>query len=105
MEHADETPAEPNHIPLMVSQFLTEGVMRERLAELGHRSEFGCELVGLKQDEDGVTARLASKAAKETVGYATSSSPMAAAASCAMRSTSAFPARPSAFVPSSPTSH
>jgi len=35
MEHEDATPAEPYHIPLMVPQFLTEGVMRERLAEIG----------------------------------------------------------------------
>ena len=62
MAHEDPTPAEPYHLPLMVPQFLTEGVMRERLAELGHRPEFGCELVGLEQDEDGVTARLVSGA-------------------------------------------
>ena len=46
------TPAEPYHIALMVPQFLTEAVMRERLLELGHRVEFGCELVGLDQDRD-----------------------------------------------------
>ena len=50
IEHEDATPAEPYHIPLMVPQFLTEGVMRERLAELGHRVEFGCELVRFEQD-------------------------------------------------------
>ncbi|MBB4507658.1 2-polyprenyl-6-methoxyphenol hydroxylase-like FAD-dependent oxidoreductase [Rhizobium leguminosarum] len=31
----EPTPAEPYHLPLMVPQFLTEGVMRERLLELG----------------------------------------------------------------------
>jgi 2-polyprenyl-6-methoxyphenol hydroxylase-like FAD-dependent oxidoreductase len=66
-ERTDPTPAEPFHIPLMVPQFLTEGVMRERLAELGHRPEFGCELVGLKQNEDSVTARLAGKAGEEVI--------------------------------------
>jgi 2-polyprenyl-6-methoxyphenol hydroxylase-like FAD-dependent oxidoreductase len=45
IEHEDPTPAEPYHIPLLVPQFLTEGVMRERLAEMGHKPEYGCELV------------------------------------------------------------
>jgi 2-polyprenyl-6-methoxyphenol hydroxylase-like FAD-dependent oxidoreductase len=67
MEHQDPTPAEPYHITLMVPQFLTERVMRERLVELGHRPEFGCELVGLEQDRDGVTARLAGKVREETI--------------------------------------
>src|ERR1700751_6076350 len=67
VEHADPTPAEPYHVALMVPQFLTEGVMRERLIELGHEVEFGCELVGLEHDEDGVTARLAGKAGQEVV--------------------------------------
>jgi 2-polyprenyl-6-methoxyphenol hydroxylase-like FAD-dependent oxidoreductase len=65
IEHQASTPAEPYHIPLMVPQFLTERVMRERLLELGHRVEFGRELVALEQDEDGVTARLAGKAGEE----------------------------------------
>jgi 2-polyprenyl-6-methoxyphenol hydroxylase-like FAD-dependent oxidoreductase len=67
MERVDPTPAEPYHVALMVPQFLTEGVMRERLIELGHEVEFGCELVGLEHDEDGVTARLAGKAGQEVV--------------------------------------
>ncbi|HTO62991.1 MAG TPA: FAD-dependent oxidoreductase [Bradyrhizobium sp.] len=67
IEHVEPTPAEPYHIPLMVPQFLTERVMRERLVELGHHVEFGCELTGLEQDQDGVTARLARKAGDETV--------------------------------------
>ncbi|MBZ8133144.1 FAD-dependent oxidoreductase [Afifella sp. IM 167] len=66
VEHEDPTPAEPYHLPLMVPQFLTEGVMRERLLELGHRPEFGCELVGFEQDADGVTARLRTKHGDET---------------------------------------
>ncbi len=52
------TPAEPYRAPLMVPQFLTEGVMRERLAELGHRPEFGRELTGFSQDAEGVTAQV-----------------------------------------------
>ncbi|HEV2155900.1 FAD-dependent oxidoreductase [Bradyrhizobium sp.] len=66
-EHIAPTPAEPYHMALMIPQFLTEGVMRERLLELGHRVEFGCELVGLEQDPDGVTARLSGKAGEETM--------------------------------------
>jgi hypothetical protein len=41
----------------MVPQFLTEAVMRERLAELGHRPECGRELTGFTPDAEGVTAR------------------------------------------------
>ncbi|MCH8686421.1 FAD-dependent monooxygenase [Pedomonas mirosovicensis] len=36
-EQAVPNPAEPYATPLMIPQFKTEGVMRERLAELGHR--------------------------------------------------------------------
>ena len=67
VEHRDPTPAEPYHLPLMVPQFLTEGVMRERLLELGHRPEFGRELAGFQQDEHGVTARLVGEAGEETI--------------------------------------
>jgi len=67
MELEDPTAAEPYRLPLMVPQYLTEGAMRERLAELGHRPAFGCELVGFEQDENGVTARLASAAGEATI--------------------------------------
>ena len=56
---------EPYRTPLMIPQFLTEGVMRDRLAELGHRVEFGSELAGFEQDDEGVTARLVGKAGEE----------------------------------------
>ena len=52
------TPAEPYGTPLMLPQYLTEQVMRERLLELGQRVEFGLALTGLEQDPDGVTAVL-----------------------------------------------
>ncbi|WP_349263391.1 FAD-dependent oxidoreductase [Steroidobacter sp.] len=61
------TPAEPYQMPLMLPQFLTERVMRERLAELGHAVEFGCELVGFEQDDDGVSARVISKRGEERI--------------------------------------
>lgn len=67
VEPHESTPAEPYHIALLVPQFLTERVMRERLAEFGHHAEFGCELVGFEQDKGGVTAHLAGPKGQETV--------------------------------------
>ena len=52
------TPAEPYGTPLMLPQYLTEQVMRERLLELGRRVEFGRALTGLEQDADGVVVTL-----------------------------------------------
>jgi 2-polyprenyl-6-methoxyphenol hydroxylase-like FAD-dependent oxidoreductase len=52
------TPAEPYNAPLMVPQYLTEAVMRERLAELDRQPEFGRELTGFSQDAGGVTAQI-----------------------------------------------
>ncbi|WP_441234817.1 FAD-dependent oxidoreductase [Bradyrhizobium sp. 930_D9_N1_4] len=66
-EHIAPTPAEPYHMALMIPQFLTENIMRERLREFGHRVEFGCELVGFEHDRDGVTARLSGAAGEETM--------------------------------------
>lgn len=61
------TPAEPYQQPLMVPQFLTEQVLRERLLELGHRPEFGCELLDFVQDDDGVTAQVMGPTGADTV--------------------------------------
>ena len=58
MEGRPSTSAVPYGEPLMLPQNLTEAVLRERLAELGVRPEFGCELKGLRQDRKGVVARL-----------------------------------------------
>jgi len=66
-EPAPATPAEPYRQPLMVPQFLTEAVLRERLAELGHRPEFGHDLIAFSQDSDGVTARVASADGEQTL--------------------------------------
>ena len=60
-------PAEPYRQPLMVPQFLTERVMRERLLEWGHQPEFSCELVGFEQDGNAVTARLIGNAGEEHI--------------------------------------
>lgn len=67
MESQDSTPAEPYRQPLLVPQFLTEGVMRERLAELGHQPQFGVELRSFEQDDDGVTVTIANQAQEEVI--------------------------------------
>ena len=67
IERHQPTPAEPYQIPLMIPQFLTEQMMRERLRELGHQVEYGCELAGFAQDGDGITARLLRNGAEQTI--------------------------------------
>ena len=69
-ERLEPTPAEPYQATLMVPQFLTERVLRERLAELGHAPEFGCELTGLSVEEDGVSARLARRGRDDSMRVA-----------------------------------
>jgi hypothetical protein len=59
-------PDEPYRTPLMLPQFLIEGALRERLSELGHQPEFGCELTGFRQDHEGVPATIMSLAGEET---------------------------------------
>src|SRR5277367_793517 len=70
-EQHEPTPDEPYLIPLMVPQFLTEAVLRERLAELGHRPHFSCELTAFEQDAEGVTAHITRADGEETIraGY------------------------------------
>ncbi|MER6417334.1 FAD-dependent oxidoreductase [Streptomyces sp. NPDC001137] len=46
--------------PWMVPQWRTQEILFARLEELGGRVEFGREVVGLDQDEDGVSVRVAS---------------------------------------------
>ncbi|HEY4125192.1 MAG TPA: FAD-dependent monooxygenase [Rhizomicrobium sp.] len=67
MEHRDPTPDVPHAVPLMVPQFLTEAVMRERLAELGAAPQFGCELTDFTRGDDGVSCRLRTTSGEETV--------------------------------------
>jgi len=57
-EVRDPTPTVPYPNLLMIPQSRTEGLLRERLAELGASVEFGVELTAFEQDDDGVTARL-----------------------------------------------
>jgi 2-polyprenyl-6-methoxyphenol hydroxylase-like FAD-dependent oxidoreductase len=56
IEGSNPTPAEPYHIPLMIPQFVTERIMRERLCEFGHQVEFGFQLCKFEQSEDSVVA-------------------------------------------------
>src|SRR3954469_12529928 len=58
LEIGEPTPREPYRIPLMLPQFMTEAVLRERLAELGHQPHYGQALEGFTQDADGVTAQV-----------------------------------------------
>ena len=46
------TAGEPYRTPLLVPQFQTEAVMRERLAELGCAPEYGFELLAFEQDAE-----------------------------------------------------
>ncbi len=67
MEAHEPTPSEPYAMPLMLPQFLTERIMRERLTELGHAPRFGSELMGFTRDADGVTATVKSGAGEEII--------------------------------------
>src|SRR5262249_38181896 len=57
----------PYALPLMLPQYLTEAILRDRLRELGHATEFGCELIDFNQDEAGVALRLRKHGNDETV--------------------------------------
>ncbi|GEB43732.1 3-(3-hydroxyphenyl)propionate hydroxylase [Gluconobacter sphaericus NBRC 12467] len=61
------TAAEPYPAPLMLPQFATEAVMRERLAELGHHLHFGARLTGFEQDAHGITARIKQEGGEQVV--------------------------------------
>jgi 2-polyprenyl-6-methoxyphenol hydroxylase-like FAD-dependent oxidoreductase len=59
-EPAETTPGRPYPTTWFLGQSQLEAILRERLAEYGVRVELGSELVGLEQDNEGVTARLIS---------------------------------------------
>lgn len=67
MEIEPSSPAEPYRVTLLVPQFQTERVLRERLAELGAKPRFGWELQSFEQDDSGVTARVSSHSGTHTV--------------------------------------
>ncbi|MEV5435719.1 FAD-dependent oxidoreductase [Streptomyces sp. NPDC052682] len=57
---AEATEDSPYEEPWLVPQWRTQEILYARLTELGGRLAFGREVVSLTQDEDGVTAHLAS---------------------------------------------
>lgn len=59
-ELREPSPGVPYPNVIMQPQWRTERILRDRLAELGHRVEYGMEVTGVEQDADGVTATLAS---------------------------------------------
>jgi 2-polyprenyl-6-methoxyphenol hydroxylase-like FAD-dependent oxidoreductase len=93
MENRDATPAEPYRIPLMVPQFLTEGVMRERLAELEQWPMFGRELRGFEQDDGGCRCGSLTRWENKLCASVISSARMADEASCGTGSGSTSLAR------------
>ncbi|MEW2412925.1 FAD-dependent monooxygenase [Streptomyces sp. NPDC046866] len=55
-EHVTDTPADDG---LLIGQWQIEEALRDRLAELGVRVEYGARLAAIRQDEAGVEAELA----------------------------------------------
>lgn len=58
-DHVAADEGAPYTEPLMIPQWRTQEVLYARLAELGGKVSFGCEVTGLGQDADGVTVRFA----------------------------------------------
>jgi 2-polyprenyl-6-methoxyphenol hydroxylase-like FAD-dependent oxidoreductase len=63
----EPSPATPYPNIWMVPQFRTEAILRERLAVSGVHVELSTELVDFAQDDDGVTATLATRHGTERV--------------------------------------
>ncbi|WP_326825926.1 FAD-dependent oxidoreductase [Streptosporangium sp. NBC_01756] len=57
-EPTEPTADVPYPMVLMQPQWRTERILRDRLAELGHRVELGTEATAFEQDADGVTVTL-----------------------------------------------
>jgi 2-polyprenyl-6-methoxyphenol hydroxylase-like FAD-dependent oxidoreductase len=53
---------------LMLPQWKTEELLRDRLAEFGVRVEYGCDFKALKQDESGVVASLKTAEGAHSIG-------------------------------------
>jgi 2-polyprenyl-6-methoxyphenol hydroxylase-like FAD-dependent oxidoreductase len=67
MELRDASEDVPYPNAIMLPQWKTETLLQVRLTDLGGRVDRGCELETLTQDDDGVTAILASQAGREVV--------------------------------------
>jgi len=65
--HHAATPDVPHPNPWLVPQARTEGILRDRLASLGHAVEPGTALTGFTQDDAGVTATLTRDGALESI--------------------------------------
>jgi len=66
-ERRPPNPAEPYGQIAMLPQFLTEGVLRDRLMELGHAVEFGAEIVRIQQTTGEVKAHIRTHKGTHTV--------------------------------------
>ena len=66
-EGHESRPDVPYGSTLLIPQWRIEGILRERLAELGGRVEYATTLQDLAQDETAVTAKLAHEGAAETM--------------------------------------
>lgn len=64
---ADAAPDEPYRSPMMIPQNRAEAILRDRLQELGRDVAWGQTLAGFDQNEEGVSARLATAAGEEIV--------------------------------------
>jgi 2-polyprenyl-6-methoxyphenol hydroxylase-like FAD-dependent oxidoreductase len=67
MLQSDPTPAEPYRNTTMLPQFMSEAIMRDRLAEFGSSVQFDTELTGFDQDANGVTVRLRRRGRDDTL--------------------------------------
>ena len=66
-ERRPASPGEPYGQIVMLPQFMTETVLRDRLAELGHAPDYGCEIVRFTQDAQGVKAKVRTGKTEQTV--------------------------------------
>ncbi|MGY2060265.1 FAD-dependent monooxygenase [Nocardia gipuzkoensis] len=66
-ELREPSPAIPYPNPWVLGQSQIEGILRERLAELGVKVELSTAVAGLEQDPDGVTVTLDAPGGPETV--------------------------------------
>jgi 2-polyprenyl-6-methoxyphenol hydroxylase-like FAD-dependent oxidoreductase len=64
---AQPTSQRPHPNAMSLPQWRTEAILRDRLAELGGKVEFGCRLTDLRLNDDGVTVTLERDATTETV--------------------------------------